>query len=143
MPTMYLTFVIVVGVHGRQLGLHQEYYPIQSRSYSLAVYGDSNIAVTLALGSHRQQPPGRHGIVAVRLQRPVFTFAALQLLSNLLESGGAVLRKKLLETDCEGETALDWSTRLEHKECQDVLAATLHSLSRPEESISDLVGALL
>ena len=106
--------------------------------------GDNNITITPALGSHRQQPPGRRAPAVGTdggLQRQVLTLAVLQLLSKLLESGGAVLRKKLLDTDCEGETAFDFATRLEHAECQDTLAAMLHNLKRPDESISDMVGA--
>ena len=61
----------------------------------------------------------------------------------LLESGGTLLRYKLLEEDEHGETAVALARRLGHGECQAILAAKAQELCRPDETLPELVGLCL
>ena len=61
----------------------------------------------------------------------------------LLESGGTLLRYKLLEEDEHGETAVALARRLGHGECQAILAAKIQELCRPDETLGKLVGLCL
>jgi hypothetical protein len=62
-----------------------------------------------------------------------------QLLGVLLESGGGILKYKLLEEDVNCETASVMAERLEHLECRERLAAKQQQITKPDESLKELV----